>query len=708
MKILRKMMLIFSAVLLTAACSKSDIEEIEPNVPSKGVMKTLNLTVPDMVGETRATAAASADEKKIANVWVLQYSKDGSIMGTAQYLDGNKINATTGKVTVQLSDAESTICVVANVGNTYAAFANNAYPKTLGAFEELTHTFSSVVTVGSGKTLPMVGSKKISASDSEATVELKRLVAKIAFKVTIENNTETSTLKLTSAQLEYVSNKTTFNAAAAGANRVQPAAADGNFFNKATKFVYDAKTISVATGASSAELVWYVPENLAGEVSSITDAKDKGPGKAPAYSTRIAVKGTATVGGHANSDVTLYIYPGANEKTSFNIERNKVYSVTSTIKRVQTSDTRLVAYENLTPTGAKTANCYMIHGGGHYKFSCTVMGNGAAASVDNSGVNTATLAPASVAVVWQSTDGVEKTGTVVKKAELENGFIKIDMAEPFKEGNALIAAKDASGKILWSWHIWATAYNPDLQYDTYQIDKTGLGLADARTSEKVMRCNLGAIMQGSTGYAAQSNLAYASGLLYQWGRKDPFVRKDITPTASGTIALSIEHPDNFYKGDNNNWFTGAVKNDLWGNGGTSFAQPSVIHGTTASARSCNKARGTKSKFDPCPAGWRVAPQYLWTKVVTLKTQSGGSPVYLTLNNGSCDRSTAAYPAAGYLDCSSGKLAGATASGYCWSSSPYSGSASEAHAGYLHFIGGNVYPLYDYNRGYGFSVRCVQE
>ena len=38
----------------------------------------------------------------------------------------------------------------------------------------------------------------------------------------------------------------------------------------------------------------------------------------------------------------------------------------------------------------------------------------------------------------------------------EDGYIAFKTADTFKEGNAVIAAKDADGKILWSWHIWLT------------------------------------------------------------------------------------------------------------------------------------------------------------------------------------------------------------------------------------------------------------
>ena len=72
-----------------------------------------------------------------------------------------------------------------------------------------------------------------------------------------------------------------------------------------------------------------------------------------------------------------------------------------------------------------TANCYIVSGAGKYHFSA-VKGNGS-----------------------------EAVGTV---ATVDNAkkAVRFTTATEFRKGNALIAAKDASGKILWSWHIWMT------------------------------------------------------------------------------------------------------------------------------------------------------------------------------------------------------------------------------------------------------------
>ena len=63
-------------------------------------------------------------------------------------------------------------------------------------------------------------------------------------------------------------------------------------------------------------------------------------------------------------------------------------------------------------------------------------------------------------------------------------------------------------------------------------------------------------------------------------------------------------------------------------------------------------------------------------------------------------------AAGLRSYISGELALTSSYGYYWSSSPYYGG--NIYAGHLYFYSGSVYPLNNFNRAYGFSVRCVRD
>ena len=257
----------------------------------------------------------------------------------------------------------------------------------------------------------------------------------------------------------------------------------------------------------------------------------------------------------------------------------------------------------------------------------------------------------------------------------------IDVTVPFKEGNAVIAAKDADGNILWSWHIWLTDQPQAQVYNN-----------DAGT---MMDRNLGATS------ATPSDVG-ALGLLYQWGRKDPFLgsssissntiaKSTITwPSAvssdssNGTIEYATAHPTTFitYNWSNYDWYyTGSSSTDdtRW---------------TTSSS--------DKSIYDPCPAGWRVPDKGIWSKA------GFGTTTYDSTNEGMSfsisSPSTTWYPASGYRSRNDGGLGNVGYNGNYWCASPYSNNAY-----YLSFSDtGYVGPSYSDSRAYGFSVRCLQE
>ncbi len=78
--------------------------------------------------------------------------------------------------------------------------------------------------------------------------------------------------------------------------------------------------------------------------------------------------------------------------------------------------------------------------------------------------------------------------------------------------NALIGAYDENKDLLWSWHIWGVgdyAIADSVLTDTWVVGETG------KSKYVFMDRNLGAYscLPGSASF----------GLLYQWGRKDPFI-----------------------------------------------------------------------------------------------------------------------------------------------------------------------------------------
>jgi len=214
-----------------------------------------------------------------------------------------------------------------------------------------------------------------------------------------------------------------------------------------------------------------------------------------------------------------------------------------------------------------------------------------------------------------------------------------------------------------------------------------------------------------------TNTVSTLGLLYQWGRKDPFpgsastTDDDEEPTiynASGTSSTTmitktevsaatnldnaIKNPLTFYcksSSSDYDWYSssGTHNDALWG--GADISSPTV-----------------KTMFDPSPAGWRV-PTWKglaspWSKFTTGTFSWNATYLGCTYTDG------AFYPAAGYRSIYSGALYQAGNSGFYWSGSP-----NDSKGYNLYFYGGDVfsggvYPESSDRRASGYSVRCVQD
>ena len=328
------------------------------------------------------------------------------------------------------------------------------------------------------------------------------------------------------------------------------------------------------------------------------------------------------------------------------------------------------------------ANCYIISEVGLYKFK-TVKGNS----------DTSVGSASSAEVLWESfgTDVTPNVGDLIKRVAYKDGYIAFQTADTFKEGNAVIAVKDASGNILWSWHIWLTDQPRGQEY--------------YNNAGTMMDRNLGAT-------SATPGDVETFGLFYQWGRKDPFLGSSSngTPTfanstitwpsvvksdsSNGTIEYAISHPTTFIVRNERNYdwyYTGdeRVDNTRW---------------TTSDK--------TKSIYDPCPAGWRVpdgGDNGVWSKACG-SSSDFSSYHYDSLNNGmnfsgkfGSDQ-TIWYPASSYLIDYSCEFYDIISYGAWWSAS------SDGYYIYNLNLGSNNIVRLSGNdhRADGRSVRCIRE
>lgn len=153
-----------------------------------------------------------------------------------------------------------------------------------------------------------------------------------------------------------------------------------------------------------------------------------------------------------------------------------------------------------------TANCYIARTNACYRFDASVKGNGGDdGNTFYIGYNGVDIKDASYAdLLWEATFDADKTrstkiisGSPVYSPEEKAVYFVTGESQ----GNAAISVHDAEGEILWSWHIWVS--------DDDVSTSVGNGL-------EWMDRNLGALNNNPDDIANR-------GMLYQWGRKDPFL-----------------------------------------------------------------------------------------------------------------------------------------------------------------------------------------
>ncbi len=340
-----------------------------------------------------------------------------------------------------------------------------------------------------------------------------------------------------------------------------------------------------------------------------------------------------------------------------------------------------------------TANCYIVNAPGTYSFPL-VYGNAIKNGIDNKsayisniqesnanydefGLNTLLknflnhkdspitspyiaahegCIPNNAILVWQDAENLISNIQFVDGGSPETHCITFDVSQSsIKQGNAIIAVRDAENTILWSWHIWVTDYKPNLapsKMDGYNPSETQkdknvwnvnnsrsyiymgvpLGWCDAESAKghEVMvqftqheSGNTEVITIKQEALAAGGNCTY-----YQWGRKDPMLPSnglgnDDKPhngnylfkkglTGKITLGKSIQSPHELYDGVKSGHYQ-----DWYDAGGNYYHNLWDTHNITIEA---GNAIGTKTVYDPSPVGYIVPPR----DAITGFTYNGGN------------------------------------------------------------------------------------
>lgn len=491
-----------------------------------------------------------------------------------------------------------------------------------------------------------------------------------------------------------------------------PAITDGEKIT-VTLTVTDSKNNRTTTAQTSVTVG--ASEKLAVALSADIKSMATKPGGSFELPFTVTGIGTATVA----SDVTLTATSGWNatcewgsDKTSGKIKVTAPAALTPTLALSMTisdNHNRTAKLEaTLTiveiSTAANAANCHIVAPGSTLTIKA-VEGN-----------STTELNFNNAALVWQDAQGMVKSVSAnssekVVVVQLNAGIV----------GNAVVAAK-LDDVIVWSWHVWVTDYDPMSDPFVWTDKSTG-------TSYTFMDRNLGA--KNAKKYDAGS-----LGLLYQWGRKDPFVGADGTESSvyvlkydidgnrvrevseerptypssdyeSTNLLLSIQNPNTFYSAPSSawpvvDWLTDDAQrqnHDLWGG-----------------------VSGYKTKYDPCPEGWKVpeagAPWGFRKEYKKAGALNDGQPYdssypwFIEYDDAYCigfrykqadSGKEYWFPFTGKKDCNKGDLNGVGGG------ANYNTATCQNTLAIMEMLAwGNPASETGLNRPYGSSVRCIKE
>lgn len=519
----------------------------------------------DKLGEiTPEEKQGTAAERKIDNIWVFQFdAATEKLLITPRYYDISDKDTipdeTTGLYADVLlkPDVASIVYVVANTGS--STWARNAQKfATLTALKEqaLPNPGYKAVNVGEEPTdlsLPMEGGAENVTPTKGRTINVKvtRMYAKM--EIYIEDFPKTLVfVGVDVARIPHYCRVGTLATADPSDAATYPITSGSDWntcpFSPGTKD---------SDGKYTGKMVIYLPENLQGRTTnSSADAARKTEDAPNDNALRVDFVANYVdifTGEELERGRHYRVYPGANNYNDYNIKRNFIYRV------------KLNIYTDLYDYDVPSSNCFVVkpdqqlaflpyyrtEEGGGYKFTDYLDAEG---DDESKKINNSDNKLENVKIIWQTKDAIgdNSKGDLVwidRLSEADDEYHRKIHVKTGKEGNALIAAYNKAGDIIWSWHIWVTDNDPAnignaIVYSTYAWNEQGI-LKDVRVpGYAIMACNLGALKYEPDNEDTVDPATH--GMLYQWGRKDPF-----PPARSGNDAeYNDTYTGHHYDNDN--------------------------------------------------------------------------------------------------------------------------------------------------------------
>ena len=286
-----------------------------------------------------------------------------------------------------------------------------------------------------------------------------------------------------------------------------------------------------------------------------------------------------------------------------------------------------LVYGNAIKNGSNNTKSYQTANSGEYILQKFKDHAGADITSPYINVQNSSKPATQASIVWTDQRGIVD-GLSVTNAGAKS-YVNFHVpADKIKNGNAVIAVKNASGTIMWSWHLWfdhkevlETVKCTNFQGKDYNFTKQTLGFAyrkwDGSTYDKnrIVKVKFEQTIGQKTSGKQHATITIEqepgsvkeiSSTFYQFGRKDAF--PGIDKIADGyfnkngsknmSVTNGIQHPEIFYNHDAETWYYHYNQNNLWSmnNITTGYNDNSVV----------------KTIYDPCPAGFHIPASNAFT------------------------------------------------------------------------------------------------
>ena len=422
-------------------------------------------------------------------------------------------------------------------------------------------------------------------------------------------------------------------------------------------------------------------------------------------------------------------------------------------------DLSMYDYKGNATTQRNTANSYLVSAPGYYKIPL-VYGNAITNGTDNPSSYKTSNTGSNILSNFKDHNGQNITSPYINvqnssdpaiqaslvwadQKDLVDGlsvtnngdksFINFHVpADKIRNGNAVIAVKNAAGIIMWSWHLWfdhtdALDIIPCTNYQNkvYKFTKNTLGFAWLKWEEstynkpRVVKVKVEQTFGNDpkkisyiTITQNPGNVKEFASTLYQFGRKEALAGTNTLPQGSTIVAYNdyynqmslinaIRNPQTWYSGGNG-WANVFKYCNRWSMENTGYGRSDNLM--------------VKTVYDPCPPGFHIPPGNAFTgfsktgQNVTTDTNANisGAPdngfnFYNRLNN---PDATLYFPATSWRPYNSGYVhtSDLGKQGCYWTAEQH--ARGDAYC--LVFSASTVSPLYWYHEWNGFAVRPMAE